>query len=197
MTSFAFELDMLDKPHPLKSAFLKWQCRIRQMSMRDNGGQPDGAVMPLLTLDGEAEPLGSIITVLNKSLSHSATSELDHMARKTNDPAQRRASAIQFFSAAYYQRHQEFSDILTSTFPPGSPGARQIANANRCVLTFEAYAQRFDLHCTVERLEQNGPLYRATTAHNFLFNPNLAFDAVVLGFKPDWQLSSASPEIGR
>lgn len=179
---------------PLRTAFLKWQCRVRQIAMRDNHGRPDDAITPGLTLPGEPEPLGHIITLLNKAPGYSVTPELQHMAAKTNDPAQRRDQAIRFFSATYYQKAAEFSDILTATFPPGSPGAATIREAEQVHLKFEAYAQVFDLHCRVWRLGPQNPLYQATMAHNRLFNPALPPDTEVLGFEPDWGQSTAEPE---
>jgi len=179
---------------PLRKAFLKWQCRVRQMSMRDNHGRPDDGIMPALTLPDAAEPLGHIITLLNKSPGHSLVPEMQHMAKKTNDPAQRRDQAIRFFSATYYQKAAEFSDILTATFPPGSPGAATIHAAERVRLRFDAYAQVFDLDCRVWRLAAHNPLYQATMAHNRLFNPGLSAETEVLGFEPDWANSTSDPE---
>ena len=179
---------------PLRGAFLKWQCRVRQTAMRDQDGRPDDGIMPAVLLPGESEPVGHIITVLNKMPSYSVTAELSHMAAKTNDPAQRRDQAIRYFSATYYQKAAEFSDILTATFPPDSPGAENLRAAEHVTLVFEAYAQRFDLACKVWRLAAHNPLYRATMAHNQLFNPALHPETVVLGFEPDWQASSSDPE---
>ena len=178
---------------PLRDQFLKWQCRTRQMMMRDNQGKPDASIMPDLLLPGQDEPLGAIITILNKAPGHSVVPELNHMARKTNDPAQIRNQALQFFSATYYQKHREFSDILTATFAPDSAGAAQIREAGTCRLVFELYSQQFDLTCKVWRLAAHNPLYAATVAHNRLFNPALSADAVILGFEPDWSKSSATP----
>jgi len=48
--------------HPLRKAFLKWQCRVRQMAMRDNYGRPDDAITPAVYLPDQAEPMGHIIT---------------------------------------------------------------------------------------------------------------------------------------
>jgi hypothetical protein len=171
---------------PLRIAFLKWQCRVRQLAMRDNQGRPDDAITPALFLPGESEPMGHIITVLNKSPGYSLTPEMLHMAKKTNDPAQRRDQAIQFFSATYYQKAKEFSDLLTATFPPGSPGAATIRAAETVHLRFEAYAQVFDLQCRVWKLAEHNPLYQATMAHNRLFNPAIPEGTEVLGFEPDW-----------
>ena len=180
---------------PLRKAFLKWQCRVRQLAMRDNHGRPDDAITPALYLPCEDAPMGHVITILNKAPGYSLTPELNHMIAKTNDPAQRRDQALKFFSATYYQKAAEFSDILTATFPPASPGAATIREAGSVRLVFEAYAQVFDLRARVWRLAGHNPLHQATMAHNMLFNPALPPDTEVLGFEPDWDASTSTPEV--
>jgi len=189
MSSLATAFGASITDSPLKDSFLKWQCRVRQIAMRDADGRPDDAIMPAVTLAGQDEPMGQIITLLNKAPAHSVTPEMRFMAKKTNDPAQIRDGALKYFSATYYQKHREFSDILTATFVPGSEGAAAIRAADRVTLTFDAYAQRFDLDCKVWRLAAHNPLYQATMAHNLLFNPALHPDTEVLGFEPDWDTS--------
>ena len=179
--------------HPMKDKFIKWQCHTRQMMMRDNQGRPDAAIMPEVYLAGQDASIGALITILNKLPSYSQTPEMLHMARKTNDPAQARSQAIQFFSATYYQKFRQFSDVLSATFPPGSGWAAQLMEAGSCRLVFEAYAQRFDLDCTVTPLAQQSALYQATMAHNRLFNSGLSSETIVLGFEPDWEKSTATP----
>ena len=179
--------------HPMKDKFIKWQCHTRQMMMRDNQGRPYAAIMPEVYLAGQDASVGALITILNKLPSYSQTPEMLHMARKTNDPAQARSQAIQFFSATYYQKFRQFSDVLSATFPPGSGGAAQLMEAGSCRLGFEAYAQRFDLDCTVTPLAQQSALYQATMAHNRLFNSGLSSETIVLGFEPDWEKSTATP----
>lgn len=180
---------------PLKRAFLKWQCRVRQLMMRDAAGRPDDSITPAVILPGDPAPLGHVITILNKAPAASVTPELAHMDAKTNDPAQKRDAALRFFSATYYQKAAEFSDILTATFPPGSPGAAKIHAAGRARLLFDAYNQRFDLDCKVWRLAAHNPLHQATMAHNRLFNPALPPTTEVLGFEPDWAASTSDPEL--
>ncbi|HFQ14712.1 MAG TPA: hypothetical protein ENK41_00030 [Rhodobacteraceae bacterium] len=184
----------------LRRKFLKWQCRARQMMMRDNGGRPDASVMPELILPGAGAPMGGagapmgrIITILNKRPGNRVISELTHMARRTHDPAQIRARAIQFFSASYYQQPESFSDILTATFPPGSPGAAAICAAGTCRLVFDAWSQLFDLSCEVRELPDSDPLHIATMAHNRLFNMALSARSPVLSFAPVWGRCSARP----
>lgn len=195
MSSLGAVLGQSYSSSPLRLSFLKWQCRVRQLAMRDNQGRPDDAITPALYLAGNDEPLGHIITLMNKSPGYSVTPELLHMAKKTNDPAQRRDQAIRFFSATYYQKANEFSDFLTATFPPKSPGAAKIREAETVRLRFEAYAQVFDLKCKVWRLAARNPLYQSTMAHNRLFNPALSEDTEVLGFEPDWDASTSDPEV--
>ena len=197
MSSISAVLGTSFADHPLRSAFMKWQCRVRQMTMRDNQGRPDAAFMPEVILQGETEALGSIITVMNKSPGYSVTAELEFMAAKTNDPALRREQALNYFSATYYQKHKEFSDILSATFPPSSPGAATMRDANKVTLRFDQYSQVFELTCKVWRLAPHNPIHAATIAQNRLFNPTLHPDTEVLGFEPDWDASSANPKVVR
>lgn len=186
-------LGLSPEPSPLRDAFMRWQCRVRQMMMRDRMGRPDEGVTPALTLPGSDEPMGHIITVLSKGPVHSKTPEMRHMAQRTNDPASTREAALKFFSEFYYQKASEFSDILTATFPPDSTGAATIRRAGRCSLAFDAFNQRYDLDCRVWKLTDRNPLWQATYWHNALFNPTLPADTIILGFEPDWKRSSADP----
>ncbi len=196
MSAAAALLGLNATTHPLRDAFLKWQCHVRQIAMRENEGRPDDAFTPALTLAGATEPMGHIITVLNKAPAHNQTAELNHMRLKTNDMAQVREAALRYLSATYYQKHKEFSDILTATFPPCSQGAATIRRSDIVTLTFEAYAQRFDLTCKVWRLLPKNPIAQATIAHNMLFNPDLPPDTEILGFEPDWAASTSDPKLG-
>jgi hypothetical protein len=180
----------------LRDGFMRWQCRVRQIMMREGRGRPGDAITPALTLPGEDAPMGHIITVMSKAAQYSKTPEMRHMVRKTNDPAQRREAALTFFSEYYYQKAAEFSEILTATFPPASPGASSIRAAGHATLTFAAYNQRYDLACRVWTLAEHNPLHQATYWHNLLFNPELAADTIILGFEPDWSCSTADPGSG-
>lgn len=177
----------------LRDSFLRWQCRVRQMAMREDQGRPGNPVTPALTLPGADAPMGHVITVMCRNPGYSLTAEMQHMVRRTNDPASRRESALTLFSETFYQKAAAFSDILTATFPPDSKGAAAIREAGRCNLNFEAFNQRYDLNCKVWLLAEHNPLWQATYWHNLLFNPGLPADTMVLGFEPDWSRSTADP----
>lgn len=174
----------------LRRAFVGWQCRERLQMMRRDEGRPGPAVMPAVVLPGEEEPLGHIITVLNRDPLHAEVAELLHMARRTNDPAKRRTDALRYLQAEYYLGPERFSDVLTATFPPGSPGAARLVKAGEVDLLFDAHGHRYRLHCRVRKLGPEDHYRIATLAHNRLFNPALPRDVVVLAFVPDWTRSA-------
>ncbi len=106
--------------------FLGWQCRLRQMAVRQAGGRPTSGMRPEVRLAGADTPLGSITTLIVRKEPREATAQFRHMVRKTQDPAERYDAALESLAAAYYQRPQEFSDELTALFGPppgiGPPG---------------------------------------------------------------------------
>ena len=177
----------------LKLSFLRWQCRVRQICVREREGKPDDAMIPALYTSASEEPMGHIITVMSKTAPYSKVPEMKYMVQRSHDPAKRRKEILTLLGEAHYQRAEEFSDILTSTFPPDSDGAREILKAGHCRLVFEAFSQRYELACKVWRLSGHNPLWQATYWHNMLFNPALPPDTIILGFEPDWSRCEADP----
>jgi len=187
--------EVLEPVSPLRDTFMRWQCRVRQIAMRQNLGRPDDASSPMVHLASERSLRGPIITVLCKSPAYSKTPELRHIYKHTNEPAQRREKALQLLSETYYQKHAEFSDMLTATFAPKSEFAIALEKAALCQLKFDAYGQQFELVCVITRLCNTHPNYLATWWHNIIFNPNLNPHSIILGFVPNWEISSAAPSI--
>jgi len=177
----------------LRDSFLYWQCRVRQISMRDTMGQPDDSITPALTLAGEMEPMCRVITLLSKVSPYSKMPEIQHIIKSTNDPEERRRKAVEFFSETYFQNTREFSDTLTAIFPPSSPGAKAICRAGKCTLSFAGYGQQFDIFCKVWALSGEDPGFQASWCHNLLFNSRLHPKVVILCFEPNWGRSSGKP----
>lgn len=167
--------------------FLAWQCRIRQMSVRREGGRPTPGMRPTLSLPPDGESAGRIIVLIRKRASREVTARFQHMVRRTRDPAERLQSALAFLAEAYYQRADEFSDEMTALFTSRAPLVRRLLDADRCTLEFEQSGQRYRLECRVAELEKNDPGYQFTYWHNSLFNPAIPGDAQILSFKPNWE----------
>ena len=195
--SEARTLDVANTGHEVslrrRNAFLKWQCRVRQMAMRTAGGRPDAAIRPAVVLPDGSAP-GRITTILLKRPAFSVTPEFRHMVSRTHDPAERREAAVRFLSASHYQRAEEFSDELAATFAPGAAFVEAVSRTWRCRLVYDAFSQGFDLACSVRLHGAHDPFREAAYWHNKLFNSELHPDTVVLGFLPDWEHSKAAPE---
>jgi len=174
----------------LRETFLAWQCRIRQMAMRDSEGRPMPGMTPEVII-GE-QSFGAMVALMIKQHPYSVTPEFQHMARSTQDPRQRREKALKFLSSAYYQRSRDFSDELTALFVIGSPTAAALLEAGICRLAFSQYNQNFDLTCAVRTLSQTEYGFQTTFWHNSLFNAAMPIDVQVLGFQPDWDQSSGA-----
>lgn len=179
----------------LRDHFLGWQCRLRQISVRQEGGRPSEGMCPHVRLAGEATP-ASRITVLVLPADLEATADrFRHMARRTHDPAERYKAALTFLAAGYYQQPSSFNDELTALFGAESPLAKSLLAAGCCRLDFEQYRQRYQLACAVRELPANELLFQATYWHNALFNTALPAEVKVLGFRPDWAHGQADPPV--
>lgn len=175
----------------VRDHFLGWQCRLRQLAVRQDEGRPSEGMRPVVAL-GE-QPLARIVVLINKRPEVSATAEFRHMVRRTHDPKDRRDAALKFLASTYYQHPGEFSDRPTALFGPGSALAERLLAAGRCRLVFEQFRQRYDIPVAIERLSKGHPDHEATLWHNSLFNPAIPAEAAVLAFTPDWAAAEADP----
>ena len=181
----------------LAGAFLGWQCRMRQIAFRQNEGRPSSGLTPEVFSIADGEPLGHIVTVLNKIENKTPVMEFQHIYRRTRDPSQRRSDVIKYLSESYFQKPSSFSDRLTSVFPPGSQQSADIESIGHCRLVFQQFKQSYELVCDIERLQEHEILFQSTFWHNALFNSNLSKDSNILAFVPDWSLCSADPAPAR
>ena len=175
----------------LRDHFLGWQCRLRQISVRQEGGRPSEGMCPHVRL---ADEDASRITVLVLPADLETTADrFQHMVRRTHDPAERYKAALTFLAAGYYQQPSSFNDELTALFGAESSLAESLLAAGCCRLDFEQYRQRYQLACAVRELPASEALFQATYWHNALFNTALPGHVRVLGLRPDWALGQADP----
>lgn len=175
----------------LKGQFLAWQCRIRQMAMRQHGGRPMPGMRPRV-LCAAGEVIMPAMTVLIIPVEpHRSTAFLRFQVQKSADPRKVYESALSYLQSEHFQVAGDFSDEMTALFAPGSSVATGLLNARQCLLEFQQYAQSWRMSCMVRRLPVRSAARQATLWHNRVFNRDIPGDAAVLGFKPDWR--SASP----
>ena len=176
----------------LQQRFLGWQCRLRQIAMRQGEGRPSEGMQPRVLLREDGLYSTSITVLINRCSAESDASQFRYMVQKTHDPAERFANGLKFLSATHYQRPHEFSDELTALFQSGGLLVRALLAKRACTLVFSQFSAAYTLPCTVRQLVEDAPAYQATYWHNRLFNSRMPKDVIVLGFKPDWNKASTT-----
>jgi hypothetical protein len=164
------------------------------MAVRKADGRPTAGMVPKVKPASGAS--GGRMTTLIVKKDPAITMQLRHMVRQTQDPAERYASALRFFAAAYYQEPESFADEITALCGKDFALAEQLLQKQDCVLAFEQYSQRFHITCRVRETAKSDPLFQATYWHNSLFNANLPAGVRVLALRPHWQTAAADSGAG-
>jgi len=176
---------------PVRDHFLAWQCRLRQVAMREDGGRPSPGMRPRATRENGAQIAPGISLLIVENDPATTVDLLRHTARKTHDPRKRYEDGLKILSAEYYEDPREFSDVMTALFPAHSEIAATLLREGRCLLHFQQESQTFDIPCAIRELGENDPSYQLTYWHNHLFNPCPPSQIRMLAFQPDWTHSSA------
>ena len=187
---------MIEPPHnvvltriasnALRAEFVGWQCRIRQLAAREQGGRPSAGMRPRVTTPQGELLADGIVTLIVELAPQESIQQFRFEYLKTQDPLERYERVLRFLQAGYFQEPKRFSDVLTALFAHDSALCSRLLAAERCVLDFEQYTQGYSIPCAVARLPVAHPYYQATYWHNRLFNPNLPGEIEVLSFTPDW-----------
>jgi hypothetical protein len=175
------------KSNSLRTDFMAWQCRIRQIAMRQDGGRPSPGMRPRV-LDIREHELAPALTVLIVPRDPVESADFFRFqVLKTADPRDLYERALAYLQADYFQQPSAFGDVMTAVLPSRSELAAKLVHDGRCSLVFEQFSQRYRLQCVVFETEPGEAIRDATLWHNRLFNPSLPDDVAVLGFRPDWK----------
>lgn len=175
----------------MRKAFLGWQCRLRQLAMRDHEGRPSPGMRPRLEV--AEQDAGLITVVMTKNDHGESTAAFRHLVKRTHDPKERFDAALRYLQSNYYQDPLSFDDQLTAVFAAHATLPRQIDERMDCCLCFEQFAQRYVLTCDARLLAKDDPGFHATYWHNALFNPSMPADVQIVGFRPVWSNAKADP----
>lgn len=175
----------------MKRAFLGWQCRLRQLSMRDNEGRPGEGMRPKLEVAGQ--DAGTMTVVITKDDSEESMSEFRYIVKRTHDPKERFEAALRYFQSSYFQDPMSFSDEMTAVLGMNAMMPAQITGRKDCILTFKQFGQVYELACRANLLAVDHPRFQATYWHNALFNPSIPAGVQIVGFSPDWSKAKAEP----
>jgi hypothetical protein len=177
----------------LRTQFLGWQCRIRQLAARQDGGRPSPGMCPRV-LDATGKVMLAAMTTLIIPVDPApSTAFFRFQIQKSPDPRKVYESALDYLQGEYFSAAAEFSDEVTAVFGAGSKTAGELVTAGRCLLEFAQYGQTWRLSCGVRRPPLRSPARQASLWQARAFNRDIPVDAAVLGFKPDWRSAGPSP----
>lgn len=170
--------------------FLGWQCRIRQLAARSDGGRPSAGMRPRVLGPSGQELSPGIVTLIIESAPADSTQLFRYQYLRTHDPNERYDTMLEILQGSYFQDPTRFSDLITALFGTESKLASQLVAERRCLLDFEQYTQGYRIPCAVARLAESHAFHQATLWHNRMFNPQLPAEVEILSFQPDWPHAS-------
>jgi hypothetical protein len=171
--------------------FVGWQCRIRQLAARQEGGRPTPGMRPRVLYRNGDELSEGIVTLIVESDPAHSTELFRYQYLRTHDPIERYDSMLEILQGSYFQDPTRFSDLMTGLFGPQSTLAAQLLSEAHCVLDFEQYSQGYRIPCVVARLAESNAFHQATLWHNRMFNSQLPASVQIFSFRPDWPRASA------
>jgi hypothetical protein len=177
----------------IRDHFLGWQCRIRQIAMREQGGRPSPGMRPRVLASSGQELAPALTVLMIPAEPEESTAFFRYQVMRTADPRDVYERALAYLQAEYFQMPGTFSDTLVSVLPHGSELAATLTGEERCVLEFDQFNQRYRVPCAVRKLPAGDAQREAAVWHNRLFNPALPQAIHVLAFKPDWASALADP----
>lgn len=171
--------------------FLGWQCRIRQLAARQEGGRPSAGMRPRVVSRSGQELAPGIVTLIVESEPLESTQLFRFQYLRTQDPNERYDNMLEILRGSYFQEPARFADTITALFGAQSALAARLLDEERCVLEFEQYSQAYRVPCAVARLAESHPFHQATLWHNRMFNERLPPAVEILAFRPDWAHASS------
>ena len=177
----------------LRDHFLGWQCRIRQIAMRQDGGRPSQGMRPrvMTSIGRELSPALTVLIMPKEPVE--STAFFRFTVQKSRDPRDIYEKGLAFLQADFFQQPKDFSDVLTAVLPGGSSLAAELIRGGTCLLEFDQFRQFYRLTAAVGPLAEGDPLREASLWHNRIFNPALPNYVEVLGFQPNWSVADARP----
>ncbi len=166
--------------------FIAWQCRIRQLSIRDHQGRPLDGMRARIEDDRGAVVAEAVTMLILHKDPAAATDAFRHIVKKTHDPKSRRDDALKLLSSVHYQYPEDFAGVLTALFSENSGIAARLLALGRCRLSFSQFGQSFAFAAGVSLADRESPAWRATFWHNHMFSPALPDTVSILQFSPEW-----------
>ncbi len=177
----------------LRDDFLAWQCRIRQIAMRQDGGRPSPGMRPRV-LDASGREVAARLTVLLVPKDpEEATSFFRFQAGKSHDAREIYERALAYFQADYFQTPATFSDQLLAVLPAApSPRPRWSPEQDACSSSSNS-ARPTVCRAAFPRSNQGTRPAMPRFGITACSIPLCPTTVHVVAFQPDWASARANP----
>src|SRR3981081_2176155 len=88
--------------------FVGWQCRIRQLAARQEGGRPTSGMRPRFLSRNADELAAGIVTLMVESEPTHSTQLFRHQYLRTHDPVERYDNMLEILQGSYFQDPTRF-----------------------------------------------------------------------------------------
>ena len=87
----------------LRREFIGWQCRLRQLAARQDGGRPSSGMRPRVTTAEGHEVASGIVTLIVEAEPAASIQLFRHQYLKTQDPTERYDKVLEILQASYFR----------------------------------------------------------------------------------------------
>src|SRR5512139_564046 len=113
--------------------FLGWQCRIRQIAMRADGGRPSPGMRPRVLRASGEEMAGALTVLIVPKEPDESTAFFRFQVMRTQDPRDLYQHGLAYLQADYFHQPQNFSDRLTAVLDSASALAATLLAEKTCM----------------------------------------------------------------
>jgi len=83
----------------LRAEFIGWQCRLRQLAARQDGGRPSAGMRPRVATPAGDELANGVIVLISEADPENTTQQFRYQYLKTQDPNERYDKVLEFLQA--------------------------------------------------------------------------------------------------
>ena len=95
----------------MKSYFLGWQCRLRQLSAREYGGAPLPGMRPRVVSKTGEELMSAMTVLILPEAPDASTAYLKFQGQKSNEASKVYEAGVKYLAESYFQERAARADL--------------------------------------------------------------------------------------
>lgn len=149
--------------------FFAWQCRVRQVAMREQGGRPSRGMFARIEMPASCAGI-SVVFLLQREDAADYVAQFRYIVAASYDPQERRERGLQLLSSTYYQNSPLFLPVVTVVLAQDSLLVRGLLAAGSCRFLCDESGHAFSFSGEVTEAQADSDLCEGSLCHNRLFS---------------------------